>query len=474
MRAPAITLTILAVAGCSPHKVTHNPAPPVEVPASYGEGASTAPMPERWWRDFGDPQLNQLVESGIDGNLQVRAAWARLRQARALARQAGSARWPQVDLSASAARQEQRFNLPMIGEQTFASNSFTVSLGAGYEVDLWNKIGSAASAADLSALASRDNAEALVMTTVAQIAETWFRLTELRAEKKLLDEQLKVSETYLELTDFRFKQGLASALDVYQQQQQVTQLKSQLALVDSGLATLAHSLAVLVGKPPRTAVAEAGIELPELPPLPGTGLPVDLLERRPDVRAARRLVEARDYQVAVAIADRLPSLRLQGSLSLSDSNITELLATPLYSILGSVLAPLIDGGRRRAVVDQRRAELEEAVYNYGAVLLQAMTEVENALVQERQQRLHISELEAQVDVSGKALREARERYRQGLIDYLPVLTSLQTSQRAEIALLQARLQLITYRIQLCRALGGSWTRELEPPEQIKPTAGGDS
>lgn len=466
MRNTALVLTLLGATACSPHTVTHNPTPPIETPAAYSEAASSAPMPEKWWLDFGDPELERLIAAALEGNTQLRAAWARVRQSQAMARQAKAALFPQVDLSASASRSQQRFNLPMIGEQKLTSNNFSVSAGAGYEVDLWNKVGSVRSAAELAALASRDNVEALAMSTAADVAEVWYGLVDLEAQRALLTQQLEVSRTYLELTELRFQQGLVSALDVYQQEQVVVGLRAQLIQVESGRQVAAHGLAMLTGKPPRALTVAAPSALPDLPPIPSVGVPADLLERRPDVRAMRKRVEAIDYQIAAAIADRLPGIRLSGALTLQDSSITEIIAAPLYSLMASIGAPLFDGGRRRAVVDQRRAELDEALWNYATVMLAAMTEVENALVQERQQRLYIAELELQVELSGKALREARERYRQGLIQYLPVLTALQGEQRTQLALQLARRQLISHRIQLCRALGGSWTGELAEPTAV--------
>jgi outer membrane protein TolC len=180
-------------------------------------------------------------------------------------------------------------------------------------------------------------------------------------------------------------------------------------------------------------------------------------------------VEAADYRVAVAVADRLPGLRLSGSTSLQDSNIAEIIATPLWAIIASVTQPIFAGGRLKAEVERNRAVVEERLMQYGQVLLLAMTEVETALVQERQQIDNIAALEEQVEIAEKALREARARYREGLIDYLPVLTSLQALQRVQLSLLQTRRQLLSYRIQLCRALGGTWTARLAPPER-----GGDS
>lgn len=462
MRQTAL-LGIAALAACTPHKVVHNPAPPVDVPQSYGKDASKAPAPERWWKDLGDPDLEALVDKALAGNLQLRATWARLAQAGALAREASAGKWPQVQFDASAGRAQQRFNLPMIGQRDFISNSFKASVGAAYEVDAWNKIGSTAAAAGLEARAGRDDLESMAMSLTAQIAEAWYSLVELRAERALVAEQLRLSQTYLELVQMRFEQGLSSSLDVYQQEQQVTQLRGRMALLESAVETTAHGLAVLVGQPPRTVVAGDRAELPELPPLPGTGIPADLLERRPDVRGARKRVEAADYRVAAAIADRLPGLRLQGALSLSNSNLGDLIAKPLYSIVAAVTAPLLDGGRRKAEVDRTRAVVEERVWTYGQVLLQAMLEVDNALVEERQQKVYIGELEHQVEVSQNTLTQAQDLYQQGLTDYLPVLTALQVLQQSQVALLQARRQLISYRIQLCRALGGSWTAELRAP-----------
>jgi NodT family efflux transporter outer membrane factor (OMF) lipoprotein len=383
-----------------------------------------------------------------------------------MSRQAASGKWPQIQLDASASRQKNRFQLAEpIGEITTRTNQFSASVGAAYEVDLWKRVGSQAAGAALDAAAFRDDVEAMAISLAAEISEAWFDLVVQRAQRKLLAEQLETNQTFLELVELRFEQGLASALDVYQQRQQVVATRGQLTLVESAIAALGFRLAALVGQPPRSVVAGERDALPGMPELPGTGIPADLLERRPDVRAARRRVEAADHRVAVAVADRLPGLRLSGSTSLQDSNIAELIATPLWAIIASVTQPIFAGGRLKAEVERNRAIVEERLMQYGQVLLLAMTEVETALVQERQQLANIAALEEQVEIGKSALREARARYREGLIDYLPVLTSLQALQRVELSVLQARRQLLSHRIQLCRALGGTWTARLAPPER---------
>jgi len=207
----------------------------------------------------------------------------------------------------------------------------------------------------------------------------------------------------------------------------------------------------------------AETELPDLPPLPTTGVPSELLKRRPDLRAAQRRVEAADYPVAAAVAARYPRLSLSASVSSQPSNFNDYLLDPLWTLAANLALPLIDGGRRVAEVERTRAVVSEAVAAYGKAVLQALVEVENALVQERQQIANIEQLREQVQVSSVTLDQARQRYGHGLADFLTVLTALRSHQEVELGLLDAKRQLLSHRIQLCRALGGTWAEQVSPP-----------
>jgi len=180
-------------------------------------------------------------------------------------------------------------------------------------------------------------------------------------------------------------------------------------------------------------------------------------------------VIAADYRVAVAVADRLPSLRIGASLDFQDTSITSLFTTPLWSIFGSLAAPLFDGWRRKAEVSRQRAVVDERLATFGHTLLGAMAEVEGALVSEREQLRLIKELEEQVVVATQNLEEARNRYEKGIgqSGFLDVLTALRGQQSAQLSLLGARRRLISNRIQLCRALGGTWTQSLEVPGPLE-------
>jgi outer membrane protein TolC len=191
-----------------------------------------------------------------------------------------------------------------------------------------------------------------------------------------------------------------------------------------------------------------------------------LLELRPDLRAIRRRIEAADRQVGAAIANRFPAIRLTGSLGLSSTEPENLFDDTIFGMLASLVQSVFDGGQRSAEIDRRKAIVEELLATYGQLVLQALVEVENAIVQERHQRDHIASVEEQLVIARDTLREARNRYAEGLSDFLPVLNALVSLEQIEQSLLQAKRQLLSYRIQLYRALGGSWTTTLEPAPEV--------
>ncbi len=450
-----ITSAALTLQACSPHKVTHNPAAPIELPESFHSIAAEGNnLPDRWWQDFNDPQLNQLVDDALAGNLQIKSAWHRLAQVQQIIKQAGAERYPSLNIAGSIAKAEP-------SSPFFITSPITLS--ASYEIDIFNRIGNAQGAVKLDALAARDQIEGLAMTLVAQIAETWFSLVTQRARLALLDEQIKVSENFLELAQMRLGQGLGSGLDVLQQRQQLATVSGQRPLLESAVAVLQNQLAVLTGKSPGSIALAVSDSLPALPPLPSAGVPADLLLRRPDVRAAQRAVEAADYRVAVAVSNRLPKLQLRGSYGpFQLKGNDDYSVNPIWNMAASVLGPLFQGGRLKAEVRRNEEVVKEKSYAFGQSLLQAMLEVENALVQERKQVEYLGELHRQLTIAQATLTEARSRYSAGVggQSFLQILTALSSAQQIEQRLLLAEQQAISFRIGLCRALGGTWTRSL--------------
>ncbi len=458
----------LALGACAPHDVRRDPLPPVAVPDAW-RGATAGPVTDdgRWWRSLGDAELDRLIEEILAGNLQLRAAWARVRQARAVVRQVGSGRWPQLEATAQASRTRQRFEISEDMVFTPLVDSFQVSIAAGYELDLWKRLSSNQAAATLDALSLRDDAEAIATSLAAEAAEAWFDVVATKARQELLGEQQRINETYLELTQLRYRQSLATSIDVYQQRQQVLATRALLEQGEGVLAASAARLAVLRGGDPgdRRWIDAAPAVLPDPAPPPATGLPVDLLVRRPDVRAARRRAEAADHRVAAAIADRLPALRVGGSAGLNAGDLADLLDGRVFSVFAALAAPLFDGGRRKAEVERNRDVVDERLLQLGHALVVAVAEVDQALADEAHRRVALATLTERVELARQTLTEARAFYAEGLIDYLQVLTALSALQSLELATLQARRDLLSARIKLHRALGGSWTAGLVVPDR---------
>lgn len=259
---------------------------------------------------------------------------------------------------------------------------------------------------------------------------------------------------------------MVSALDVYQQKQAVESVRAKIPLVEAKTQLLMHELAVLLGRPPRADLGLAQVEIPILGPFPAVGLPADLLAYRPDVRAAGVRLKSAQWQVSAARANRLPALRLMADAQYGRSDLDLFFDTWVLTLAANLTAPIFDGGRRAAEVDRTRARVDENLWAYRRTVLTAVKEVEDVMVSETRQREHIKWLKAVNATAQKGLEEAIGRYRNGLSDYLPVITQLLSFQDLERNLISQQEQLVLFRIGLHRALGGRWLAEVEYPEEV--------
>ena len=330
------------------------------------------------------------------------------------------------------------------------------------------------SAAKHEALATLEDYRSAQISTSAQVAEAFYDLVVAQARVVLVTRQLEVNEQFLELVMLRFREGLVASLDVHQQRQQSLTARANLELGRGQVEIAERRLAALLGSPtlePRLR-AEDRVDLPELGPPPSPGVPAALLSQRPDVRAARQRVEAADRRVAAAVAAWLPSIRLTATPGYSwvrnefgeDSPFMGGATTAsgfTFNTGASFDMPLFDGLAAQAGIDLQSAQMQAQIETLHNVLLQALIEVETSLVQEAQQRRNLELLAEQIQVAEQTLEAARERYRSGLSDFLPVLTALQAKQSTELSHLQAQRNLISARIQLHRSLGGRWPEAMD-------------
>ncbi len=497
MRALILILSASTLAaGCNYKKQTDIP-PPLDVPDRYTEGAEVPPASEpdtealpkmetttkaevirdvRWWRQMGDPTLTALVEEALRRNQSVRAGWARVQQAKYVANQVRAARMPQIGAvgSFNAAK-----NITPFAETT--SLDASGSLPVSYEVDLFARRAREHQGAKLDAEAARLDQEALAIAISAEVAEAWFDSINARIENAVVTEQLNTDLKFLELVELRYREGLNSAVDVHQQRQRVASQRALLTVADSLTELTDQRLSVLLGEAPGREFPVDGKTLPEIGPTPTIEVPASLLNARPDIRAVQKRVEAQDRRVAAAIGARLPQVVIDFTPSYTwlRSKITSTGAfggapgetTPAITAKGftwnagaSFAVPLFDGIAGRSQIGAQRALVDQALELYAETILTGLIEVESSLVLERQERLRIQFLEEEFRLANITLEATRDRYRAGLSDFLPVLTALATRQISELQLVAARRQLVSYRVQLYRALGGAWPEEFGEPE----------
>lgn len=415
--------------------------------------------PDQWWERFGSPSVNTLVADALSGNFSIQEAAARLDQAAAIAGINRSTLYPNVNFSTDARLSETHRDEGFSSgsrNQTVGSESYDLGISANYEVDLWGRLKGDRRATDIDVFATQEDLVAAKYSVVSRVMIAWLDLIRVRRILEVTNAQLETNRTMLELNELRFQKGLATALDVFQQRQIIAQTESIIPPLVAQESVLLHELAVLAGKAPRTPQDIADRSFPDPGPLPNYGIPADLLNNRPDVRAAGLRLQSADWRVSAARADRLPILNLTAAFSFNGDGFDSILDNWMTTLAGSVTGPIFDAKRRRSEVDRTLGVVDERLSRYRGTVLIAMQEVENALVRIDRQQVYIEALRRQTDAANNTYSEALNRYRKGLVDYLPVLTALTTQQNLERSIVEAHHALLVYRVQLHVALGGDW------------------
>lgn len=443
--------------GCS----LHEPAQvelPVNPPAKYlsaKAGTVSGDDYAQWWLTFEDEKLNLLMEELFTKNLELTQAYAKLAQVESAFRVTHSGQSPNVAVGGEAKRSRQ----PGLVED-FTGSSQQLSVAAGYEIDLWGKLAAQTQAAELDYLATYLDTQTLYLGLSARFADLYFVAVEQRAQLALTEQTIRSYADTAARVESRYRLGLAPAVEMYQARQSLSGASAASYLYEARLAEAEHAMAVLLGRYPEAEPGKGLEQLPDVTSLLSTGVPAELISRRPDLQAAMKRIEAADARVAGAIADRFPSLSLTGSVGSLRQDVTAgLLKGEFWSLLGNLTLPIIDGGRRRAEVDRREAQLAEAVANYQQKVLEAFREVEDALMNNKATRLRVERLAETATATDATLRLSTNNYLGGLTDYLPVLSAQRADFDAKSRLLAAKRQLLADRISLARALGGGWMVE---------------
>jgi NodT family efflux transporter outer membrane factor (OMF) lipoprotein len=410
----------------------------------------------KWWEMFNDPALNALIEQIDISNQNLAESAASFRKAMALVQSARAAYSPSVGLSAGKTRSGSIVNGASQVKDTYSS-----ALSATWEMDVWGRIQRNVEANEASAQASAADLAATRLSAQALLAQDYLQLRVLDAQQNLLEDTVAAYQRSYQLAQNQYAVGFAAKSDVIQAQ---TQLKTaQAAALDNGVsrAQLEHAIALLVGQPASTFSIKPMPLTAIAPPIPA-GVPSMLLERRPDVASAERLVAAANANIGVAQAAYYPSLTLSASGGFTSTNgIANLLSLPsrVWSLGPSLSQVVFDGGALRAASSQAIASYDLAAATYKQAVLTAFQEVEDNLV-----ALRILEQEAAVQ--NEALQSARQavilitnQYKAGTVSYTSVVTAQATALNSEISALSILNRRMAASVLLTKALGGGWSEQ---------------
>lgn len=469
------SLLILTVNACSLFPPEERGSSPIELPEKYSFYSEGETPLNNWWESFGSQELNQLVEKALSDNFDIRSAWQRLKQAEAALNKTNSNRWPTLNYDAGAEKQWIETQTTSDGDRINTDvENWSAGLSAAYEVDLWGRLKAQREAEESAFQASREDFDAAKVTIAATVIETWLDILATRKQIAIMEDQIQTNSTLLELQEFRFVNGKATALDVSQQRQALASARSELPLLLLSERQLLNSLVFLLGKTSLTGLDITEAELPEVIPLPKTDLPADLIASRPDVRAAGLRLKSADWTVSASRADRLPDITLSARSAFSSGKLDLLFNNWVNTLAAGITGPLFDGGKRSAEVDRTRAIAEERLTDYARTVATALKEVENSLTAETRQQQYITRLTEQKQAAQMTLKNARLQYINGQSDYLSYLAAWTSIQNLERKLVGENANLIKNRVALYRTLGGDWTRHLtatSPPAEQQSEKG---
>ena len=405
-----------------------------------------------WWQNFDDPILGSLIERTLVANNDLAEARARLAAARAGVRIARGARLPSLSGGASVNRQE------VIRGSDVESTGYQIGLDAAWEADIFGGLRASEAAARASAQSSEASLYNVQRTILAEVALNYVDLREAQAQSAVTKSNLMIQDANLQIAQWRYQAGLVSALDVEQARSLRDQTAARLPVIEQTIAGAIYNIDILAGQNPGSSMAELTPVRPIAigPDDIGAGLPASLLQRRPDIIQAERNLAAESALIGVAEADLYPQLRLTGSLSSYSLSLGGLIDTVIGNMIGSVTAPIFQGGQIRAGIDQQKANTAAALAIYRGTVLTALGDVENSLVAIKRSREREASLITAEQSAREAVRMSEINYRNGLSDFTVLLSSQRDLLTVEDSLTSATAARATAAIQLYKALGGGW------------------
>jgi NodT family efflux transporter outer membrane factor (OMF) lipoprotein len=463
----AVTVALAAallpmLGGCLRHEVSD---PALDIPGSYrfARGKPHAALPKLdWWRGFRSRELTALMEEAQVANLDIAAAVARIVQADAQSRIVGAPLLPLVEYDGSATRSR-----PPGGPNSATLRSV---INASYEIDFWGKNRAFLRGAEHLATASRYEREVVALTVLASVASQYFLLLSAQDRLRLAQENVRSATRVLDAIKRRFEQGVASDLDVAQQESVVATQRANIPVLEQLVQQNRNLLAILIGRAPEHANIRGGSMMALAMPQVTPGLPSELLTQRPDIRQAEAVLASGDANVEAARAAFLPSIQLTGQGGVI-SNALRTLVSPeaaFYSVAAGLTQPLFDGGRLSGFFNLEQGRREERLQVYRQTVISAFADVENALIAVQQTAERERRQRDVVESSRRAFGLSENQMREGTIDLLILLNTQQTLFQAQDVLAQVRFARFQAIVSLFQALGGGWPASPQPV--LRPAA----
>jgi len=422
--------------------------------------ASVARIDPHWWKQFGSPELDRLIEQARAGSFDLAAAVARVRQAQAGTVIAGGSQLPEIKAGANASRQKllrgNGYNQLDADSSNRAVDYFDANLSATYEIDFWGGKRASRDSAQFALQASEFDRATVELTLLSGVATTYAQALSLREQSRIAELNLANAQSVLKLVHTRFDSGSATALELAQQKSLVAAQQRQLPLVQQQAREALISLAALLGRPVQEL--QTGTEPFERLQWPtiAAGVPSDLLSRRPDIARAEAQLAAAEADVKVARAAMLPTVTLTAQLGSGANQFDDIIRSPFYNLTAGLVAPIFNNGRLGAERDKATARQQELLETYRGAIINGFADVEKALNGIRgidAQRQWQSE---ELDQAQTAFDIAQSRYQAGAEDLLTVLETQRTLYAAQDLNVQLRLSRLQASVALYKALGGGW------------------
>lgn len=455
----------LLLAGCMLGPDYQRPA--IDLPSAYpgphGQAANGPFDSPPWWKLYGDATLEELVESALKRNADIRLAVARIEEADANLREAGAAFLPEIDLGGAATRSRvsSQTATPLPPSIAPVRNNVRLSALTAFELDFWGRLRRAMEAARALALASHYAKDVVSVSLAGLTTQAYFSLRSLDAQIAVTRDNLANRDEYLDIIRKRAGGGIASELDL--SQAEAARADSAVLLKDflRQRALVEHQLGALTGRLDTTLAQSAGLLALPIPPTPPAGLPSALLERRPDVRQAEQQLVAANAQIGVARAAMLPSISLTSTYGGESRALSTLLesGSRIWSLGFGLALPVFDWGRLAARADAAEARARQSLASYQKAIESAFREVADSLTNLEQTAAAEQDLQARSAAADNALRLARMRNEAGYSPYLEMLDAQRTANEARLAIIRNRQNRLSASVDLMKALGGGWSAE---------------